>query len=933
MKRLARLALATSLTLVVLLGLSHRQAALATPFSDVPANHWAYQYIQSLAADGLIEGYPNGQFLGNRPLTRYEMAVMVARVVAKLQDNSNLASKDDLAKLQKLVDALKDELDALGVRVTNLEDSLDALNKKTAFAQSLWMHGTFLPNLSLRQRNIQSTTVAHSGADSLSSDFIYSDASDEFYTPFGSGVRIRQDDKFTLGYNVSPNLTVSFPVRILTYDWGGAYGTNADNAIGFNPAFDVNVKQAGAISNLTMRFGTLDNYTSSRTGLAFRAPFGSQGLPLYDNPMQPDPIGFSISGTVDGSTDFRFSYARLAMTMLQTVDPLIDPSDSSQDGYLVPFLPNQYGYNINSPSNPSGANTATTANQTDVFGPTTTPLSSVYLTKVAVAGTLYISSYNGVSYNPNGTCVTAGCYPPSPPSFAYDSSLNSVIFGSPIPVGSTIKITYTGESSGTNENVQRYMITGRINHRFTGWSGAEIGLTFNRIFDFDDLTANNGLTSTYAVSPSPSGATQPLSFGYGLVSDTVFGLDAQAPLPFDISGKTSLPTLFGEVADSKYTNDYVHTPATNDTAGVFGLKLKIQKVDASVQFQSVGLNYLDGADVQYLGNPPALLANWHSAFIPDFMGLSNTLALNQQYAGQPGVTPGSTAATLATATTSTAANYTFAYPAFNPFHGVGPFFFQAFAPNTRGVTVSLNAPIQFGGSSGTTVTGRLQYQHLSEIIPNSFMASVFGCPEGASQSGCAYASNVLMYDDNVTGGASFGVPVLGTKVGLNLTGSWDRIQRLDTSTQPYYPFALDNNYGQVDVANPTAGVSAINTTGGVITGSPAVSAVRWYPNYVDVAHYTYVAAASVPINSTLTFNATYNTQRYGGSYAPAANGSVPGQNMSQRKDYMDGSFTYAIPKTNSSVSFVARNYRYTDYVVPSYDTNYNRQDINFTVRF
>ncbi|HEY0798829.1 MAG TPA: hypothetical protein VGD50_06735, partial [Candidatus Baltobacteraceae bacterium] len=638
------------------------------------------------------------------------------------------------------------------------------------------------------------------------------------------------------------------------------------------------------------------------------------GLPLYDNPMQPDPKGFSIGGTVAGQTDFRFSFARLDQTLLQTNDPLIDPSDSSQDGYLVPFLPNQYGYNINSPTG-AGGNAATTANQTDSFGPTQTQLSAVYLVKVAVPGTLYISSYNGVAFNPNGTCATLGCGA-VPPAYAYDSSTNSAIFATPIPIGSTVKFTYTAEVGGTNEQYQRFMITGRVNERFKGWSGAELGLTFNRIYDFDDLTINNGLSNTYAVSPAATGATNPTGFGFGPVSDTVFGLDAQAPIPI---GKGALPTVFGEVSQSKYTNDFRTTPATSDTAAVVGLKLKLHKVDVSVQYQTVGLNFLDGADVRYLGNPPALLAGWQSGYIPDFIGLSNTYGLNQQYSGQSGVTPGS-----ATAALLTNPNYTYVYPAYNPFHGLGPFFFQAFAPNTRGVTLALNAPIQFGGTAGTAVAARLQYQHLSEIIPNSFMATVFGP---------GYASTKLMTDDNVTGSAGFGVPVFGSKVGLNLSAAWERIQRLDTTKTPYYPFALDNNVGQVNVADPSAGVSNTNATGGVVPGSPAASGVSFYPNYVNVSHYTYVAAASVPINSTLTFNASYNTQRFGGSYAPPGNGAIPAQNMSQKKDLLSGNFTYAIPKTNSSVSFVARNYRYTDYVVPSYNTNYNRQDVSFTVRF
>ncbi len=72
--------LAAAAALAALLVVPARQAARATPFADVPASRWAYQYLQSLQADGLIEGYPDGEFKGDRPLTRYEMAAIVARV-------------------------------------------------------------------------------------------------------------------------------------------------------------------------------------------------------------------------------------------------------------------------------------------------------------------------------------------------------------------------------------------------------------------------------------------------------------------------------------------------------------------------------------------------------------------------------------------------------------------------------------------------------------------------------------------------------------------------------------------------------------------------------------------------------------------------------------------------------------------------------------
>src|SRR5579883_1599375 len=158
MKRLATILLAACCSLGALV---MSESAQATPFADVPANHWAYQAIQSLAADGLIQGYPDGSFKGDRPITRYEMAVLIARAIANVQaTQAKFASKADLEKLQKLTDAFKDELDALGVRVTNLEDSLAALDKRTKVAQSIEFHGFMQPDLTLRQRYTLPQNVA-----------------------------------------------------------------------------------------------------------------------------------------------------------------------------------------------------------------------------------------------------------------------------------------------------------------------------------------------------------------------------------------------------------------------------------------------------------------------------------------------------------------------------------------------------------------------------------------------------------------------------------------------------------------------------------------------------------------------------------------------------------------------------------------------------
>jgi len=95
-------------------------AAPANPFVDVPANHWAYGTVNRLAQAGVISGYGDGTYRGDRTMTRYEMAAIIARAMA----NSDKAD----AELQKEIDALQEEFSAelynLGVRVDNLESKM-----------------------------------------------------------------------------------------------------------------------------------------------------------------------------------------------------------------------------------------------------------------------------------------------------------------------------------------------------------------------------------------------------------------------------------------------------------------------------------------------------------------------------------------------------------------------------------------------------------------------------------------------------------------------------------------------------------------------------------------------------------------------------------------------------------------------------------------
>jgi len=140
--------------------------AMAVPvfgqaFTDVPADHWAYDAINQLQKDGILIGYPDGTFQGKRTLTRYEFAIAVARLAdwvrsvmpaggaagvskadvekmladyAKKSDlpsvPQNLATKDDVNAIRKLVDEFRDEIAVLGVDVDALKRDVAALGAR-----------------------------------------------------------------------------------------------------------------------------------------------------------------------------------------------------------------------------------------------------------------------------------------------------------------------------------------------------------------------------------------------------------------------------------------------------------------------------------------------------------------------------------------------------------------------------------------------------------------------------------------------------------------------------------------------------------------------------------------------------------------------------------------------------------------------------------
>jgi len=105
----------------------------ADSFSDVPKDHWSYEALDYLAKNGVIEGYTDGTFQGNRTMSRYEMAAITAR--AMQASNLDIGARSVLEKLEKEYDS---ELAALRAQV---EQNTEDIRKNREAIERFKVHG------------------------------------------------------------------------------------------------------------------------------------------------------------------------------------------------------------------------------------------------------------------------------------------------------------------------------------------------------------------------------------------------------------------------------------------------------------------------------------------------------------------------------------------------------------------------------------------------------------------------------------------------------------------------------------------------------------------------------------------------------------------------------------------------------------------------
>jgi len=128
-----KLTITIALMLVVALAMPAFAAGHGS-FSDVPADHWAYNAINKLVAAGIVEGYPDGEYKGQQSMTRYEMAVMVSRALDNIVDEMEAMGEglttgqaEDVTAIVKSLMAKNTNEELSDAQAEEVADIVDAL--------------------------------------------------------------------------------------------------------------------------------------------------------------------------------------------------------------------------------------------------------------------------------------------------------------------------------------------------------------------------------------------------------------------------------------------------------------------------------------------------------------------------------------------------------------------------------------------------------------------------------------------------------------------------------------------------------------------------------------------------------------------------------------------------------------------------------------
>jgi hypothetical protein len=189
--------------------------AAVNPFMDVPLNHWAYDAISQLAAQGILSGFPDGTYKGRQPTTRYEMASALARALAVV--DMTKAGKQDVDMLKRLIVEFKDELDALGVKVDQIDTRLGVIEKRLGGWQ---ISGTLRMDLDAWDSDDRSGTTNRSMARLFFERWFGGDEEIYFHARLDGGNPVFFD-RFYVEFPVWFGTTMT--VGLFSWDWEAPY--------------------------------------------------------------------------------------------------------------------------------------------------------------------------------------------------------------------------------------------------------------------------------------------------------------------------------------------------------------------------------------------------------------------------------------------------------------------------------------------------------------------------------------------------------------------------------------------------------------------------------------------------------------------------------------------------------------------------------------
>lgn len=410
-------------------------------FRDVPPESFAYQAVRQLASDHLIEGYPDGTFKGNRPLTRYEAAVITERVVALLSSKLSKpvtapsVSPADLAAVRTLLGEFKSDIDSLNIRIGRIDDRL-----KSVEAHQTQDEAAQTKDRATAQAAVQALQARQAAANVHAVYFVrpgsFSDAVSAFSgsgAALAPGTALATNSGLGAGANTGRNTLTSGSLdhgvgyQVLRLAVDGALDSHVSYNLRLENRYYFDNASSNGSSNGTLgTASTAPQYCSNAGGSAFGAAGATCGNDYPTNSTMR--LNYANMVYKDAAAGFSVTAGRY----FQQNDTLglayADYFNGIMLGYTAKGLNLQAGYSFNFPSSSNGTS-AGTSGQT-MFG------QAAYTFDKQVVGQLSFSTDVNPQltlWNPSAlaSAATYKLYPGLTPSTGAYAAANT-----PIMVGS-----------------------------------------------------------------------------------------------------------------------------------------------------------------------------------------------------------------------------------------------------------------------------------------------------------------------------------------------------------------------------------------------------------------------------------------------------------------------------------------------------------------